>query len=353
MFIYLSTVELDGYTMDFDHKASCLRRINITGELDIVESGHRPQAGDVVAVKMSKINESYRSLDLEGADLVELEEGDVVLGVMGNRAGVKGYVGEAPQSISKGDTISFLGAGGLFGEFKGATKELDEPCEAEFLGYIGKEDEIVNMKDYGIETSDSLRDDAKIFAVTSSRMDAGKTTLTAKLIENLSQEYKVGSLKLTGSARERDRLKMLESGSEISLDFVDAGLPSTVDNPRDVQRAAKGLINQAFEDDLDFVIVEFGAGLISKYCVQEVLRDLEIRNNVFGIGAAGLDVVGAYGLENVLEDIGYELDFVSGPITDTEVGKDTIEDYVGVPALNSFHEGDMEEAAEIVSENLS
>ncbi|EHK02536.1 hypothetical protein HRED_04118, partial [Candidatus Haloredivivus sp. G17] len=92
---------------------------------------------------------------------------------------------------------------------------------------------------------------------------------------------------------------------------------------------------------------------LSKYCVQEVLRDLEIRNNVFGIGAAGLDVVGAYGLENVLEDIGYELDFVSGPITDTEVGKDTIEDYVGVPALNSFHEGDMEEAAEIVSENLS
>ncbi|EHK02501.1 hypothetical protein HRED_04248 [Candidatus Haloredivivus sp. G17] len=83
------------------------------------------------------------------------------------------------------------------------------------MGYIGKEDEIVNMKDYGIETSDSLRDDAKIFAVTSSRMDAGKTTLTAKLIENLSQEYKVGSLKLTGSARERDRLKMLESGSEI------------------------------------------------------------------------------------------------------------------------------------------
>lgn len=339
--------------MDFDYKASCLRRIELTEECEIVSSGHRPQAGDVVAMKISNVNESYRSLDLEGADLVELEEGDVVIGVLGNRAGVKGYVGEVPSKLSQGSKISFLGAGGLFGEFKGATKELDDPCEAEFLGYIGKTDEIINMKDYGVETSDSLRDDAKIFAVTSSRMDAGKTTLTAKLIEELSKEYKVGSLKLTGSARERDRLKMIDAGSKISLDFVDAGLPSTVDDPRDVQRAAKGLLNQAFDEDLDFVVIEFGAGIISKYCVQEVLRELEIRNQVFGIGAAALDVVGAYGLENILKDIGYELDFISGPITDTSVGKDTIEDYVGVPALNSFNEEDMERAAEIVSENFN
>lgn len=339
--------------MDFDYEASCLRRVGINDEFEIVKSGHRPQAGDVIAVKMSEINDSYSSLDLEGGNLVELEEGDIVIGVLGNRAGVKGYVGEVPQKISEGESVSFLGSGGLFGEFKGSTKELDEPCEAEFLGYIGKEDEIINMKDYGIETSDSLTEDAKIFAVVSSRMDAGKTTLATKLIESLSPEYKVGSLKLTGSARERDRLKMLESGSEISLDFVDAGLPSTVDDPRDVQRAAKGLINQAFEEDLDFVVVEFGAGLISKYCVKEVLRDLDIRNKVFGIGATSLDVVGAYGLQEVLGDIGYELDFVSGPITDTSVGKDTIEDYIGVAALNSFYEEDMEEAAEIVSNEFN
>ncbi|MEF8880836.1 MAG: hypothetical protein V5A72_03330 [Candidatus Nanohaloarchaea archaeon] len=338
--------------MEFDYKASCLRRVEFTEECETVYSGHRPQAGDLVAVRMTDINDSYHSLDLEGAELVELEEGDIVVGVLGNRAGVKGYVGEVPSRLSEDSTLSLLGAGGLFGEFQGATKELDDPCEAEFIGYIGKDGEILNMKDYGIDTSDSLRDDVKIFAVTSSRMDAGKTTLTSKLIERLSQEFDVGSLKLTGSARERDRLNMLDAGSEISLDFVDAGLPSTVDDPRDVQRAAKGLLNQAFKENLDFVVVEFGAGLISKYCVKEVLKDLEIKNQVFGIGAAALDVVGAYGLENILDDIGYDLDFVSGPITDTEVGKDTIEDNVGVPALNAFYENDMEKATNIVSRNF-
>ncbi len=338
--------------MDFDYKASCLRRIDLNSECEIVSSGHRPQTGDLVAVKITNVNDSYRSLDLQGGELVELSKGDVVVGVLGNRAGVKGYVGEVPSNISEGDELSFLGAGGLFGEFKGSTKELDKPCSAEFLGYVGKTDEIINMKDYGIETSDELRDDAKVFAVTSSRMDAGKTTLTAKLIEQLSQDYKVGSLKLTGSARERDRLKMLDSGSKVSLDFVDAGLPSTVDNPRDVERAAKGLINEAFEDDIDFVVVEFGAGLISKYCVREVLRDLEIKNKVFGIGAATLDVVGAYGLKEVLDDLGYELDFISGPITDTDVGKETIQDYVGVPALNAFNDNDVVRASRIVSENF-
>lgn len=340
--------------LEYDYKASSLKRIDLNEEkIDVKKSGHKPQTGDVIAVKITDVNSTYRELDLPGGDLVDLEEGDVVLGSFGNRAGVKGYIGDVPESIDKEGLISFLGSGGVFGDYKSSAKELEDPCTAEFIGYVSKGEEILNMRDYGVEGAEEVEVDADIVAVVASRMDAGKTTLATKMIEDLSEEYDIGSLKLTGSARERDRLNMLEAGSSISRDFVDAGLATTVDDPDTVISSAKGLINHAWrEEDLDFIVVEFGAGLISNYRVREVLKDLDVKESIFSVCAVTLDVMGAYGLKQVLEDLDYEISFISGPITDTTAGKDTIEDNVGVPALNAFHEDEMDEAQGLVGEKF-
>ena len=339
--------------MEFDHRASSLKQVEITDEAEIKYSGHKPQVGDVVAVKIQNVNDTYRELDLEGGELIELEEGDIVLGVLGNRSGVKGYIGKVPDKLEEDDTLSFLGSGGIFGEYISGAKELDEPCEAEFLGYLKEGENILNTRDFGIEGANEIEVDANLVAVVASRMDAGKTTLASKLIEELSKNYNVASLKLTGSARERDRLKMLESGSEASYDFVDAGIPSTVEDSEVVLSAAKGLVNQVWDDELDFVVIEFGAGLISNYGVKDVLRDLDIKENVFAVSGVSLDVMGAYGLKEVLNDLEYEVDFISGPITDTTVGRETVENHVGVPALNAFHEEEMDEAVEIISKKFN
>lgn len=337
----------------YDYKASCLKRLEFGKDVEIEYSGHRPQVGDVVAVKITDVNDTYRELDLEGGELVDLEEGYIVLGTFGNRAGVKGYIGEVPEKVKEGDTVSFLGSGGIFGDYKSSANELDDPCQAEFLGYVKNGEEVLNTKDYGIARSEDVDVDAKIIAVVASRMDAGKTTLATKMIEKMSEDYNVGSLKLTGSARERDRLNMYEAGSKVSLDFVDAGIPSTVEDPEMVISSAKGLINHAWqEENLDFIVVEFGAGLISNYRVREVMRDLDIKETIFSVTAVSLDVMGAYGLKKVLEEFDYEVDFVSGPITDTTAGKDTIEDHVGIPAYNALDEGEMDEAVELLSEKF-
>lgn len=338
--------------VEFDYRASSLKKLKLSDAADIEYSGHKPQVGDVVAVRIKNVNDTYNELDLEGGELVELEEGDVVLGVLGNRSGVKGYIGEVPEKLDEQDNLSFLGSGGLFGSYVSGAKELDDPCETDFLGYLKNGDNILNTRDFGIESSKEVNVDANLVAVVASRMDAGKTTLASRLIDELSEEYSVGSLKLTGSARERDRLKMLESGSEKSLDFVDAGLPSTVEDSEEVLSAAKGLINEVWSDELDFVVIEFGAGLISNYAVKDVLRDLDIKEDVFAIGGVSLDVMGAYGLKNILDDLEYDLDFISGPITDTTVGRETVENHVGVPALNAFHDEEMKEAVDMISEKF-
>ena len=338
---------------EYDYKASCLKRVDIDEKVNVEYSGHRPQSGDLIAVRVTDVNDTYSELDLEGGELVDLEEGDIVIGTFGNRAGVKGYIGDVPEKISEGDKISFLGSGGIFGEYKSSAKELQDPCEAEFLGYVRNRDEIKNMKHYGIEKADEVTEDANLVAVVASRMDAGKTTLATRLIENLSEDYKVGSLKLTGSARERDRLNMYEAGSKVSLDFVDAGIPTTVEDPQTVISASKGLINYAWrENDFDFIVVEFGAGLISNYRVKEVIRDLDVKKSIFSVCAVSLDVMGAYGLKEVLGDLDYKISFISGPITDTTAGKNTIEDNVGIPAYNAFKEDQLMRAVETVEEDF-
>lgn len=341
--------------MRYDYKASVLKRVDIgTEDPDVVESGHKPQTGDVIAVRIVRKRGDYGELDLPGGELVNLEEGDIVLGTFGNRAGVKGYIGHVPERIEPGDDVAFLGSGGLFGEYVSAAKGLGKPYVAEFLGYVADDGKVLNTMEYGVDRRDELDVDARVLPVVSTRMDAGKTTVASQLIEKLDERgYDVGSVKLTGSARERDRVKMYGAGSKISLDFVDAGLPSTVEEESKVVGAARGLIRAVWErEDLDVVVAELGAGLISNYHVQDVLSDLDIRNTVFTVASTALDVTGAYGMREILEDMDYELAFVAGPITDTTAGVDKVEDTVGVPALNAFRHEDVEKATDIVEEEL-
>ncbi len=341
--------------VEYDHRASVLKRLDIDGPTVSVEkSGHKPQSGDVIAVRITEKRGNYGEIDLPGGRLEDLEEGDIVLGAFGNRAGVKGYIGRVPERVEQGDEVYFIGSGGLFGEYISATKELGKPYKAAFLGYVARDDRILNTKEYGIEHVDDLEEGPMMVPVVATRMDAGKTTLASRLIEELGDRgYDVGSVKLTGSARERDRVSMYDSGSLVSLDFVDAGLPSTVEDPDEVIDAAKGLIHEAWEqEDLDFIVAEFGAGVISNYHVMDVLKDLDVRNTVFTIVSTALDVSGAYGLKKILQEQDYELDVVSGPITDTTAGVEKVEDSVGVPALNAFRDEDVDEAADIVEERF-
>lgn len=339
----------------YDYRASCLKRVDVPEEtVNVERSGHKPQTGDVIAVRITEERGNYGELDLPGGDLVSLEEGDVVLGTFGNRAGVKGYIGNVPERLEENGTVYFLGSGGIFGAFVSATKELGKPYKAEFLGYVVEDETVLNMKEYGIPKRAELAEGPRVLPVVATRMDAGKTTVAAKLIELLDERgYSVGSVKLTGSARERDRIAMYEAGSEVSLDFVDAGLPSTVEEADQVIGAARGLIHEAWNrEELDLIVAEFGAGVISNYRVQDVLKDLDIRRSVFSVASVALDVAGAYGLKKILQEIDYRIDFVSGPITDTTAGVEKVEDTVGVPALNAFRSAEMEEAVDIVEERL-
>lgn len=340
--------------VNYSYRGSCLKTIDLPEEeVEVVESGHKPETGDVVAVRIVEKSGDYGELDMEGAETVDLKEGDVVLGAFGNRAGLKGYVGEVPSEIRTGDRVEFIGAGGLFAEFKSATAEYDDPYEAEFLGYVEMDDKLLNTENFGVEPAEEVQESLPIVAVVATRMEAGKTTLASNVIEELTDRgYAVGALKLTGSTRERDRVSMFDSGAEQSYDFVDAGLVSTVTEARDVVRSAKGLINEVSTLDIDLIVVEFGAGLVSNYNVANVLRDLEVRENIDALCGVAITAAGAFGLREELDRMYYTPISISGPITDTTAGRHTTESFAGLPAYNAFRDDDVEQLTDLLETQL-
>ncbi|MFB6282488.1 MAG: hypothetical protein ABEK59_00945 [Halobacteria archaeon] len=340
--------------MSYDYQASCTKTLEFEGsEVEFVDSSHRPEHGDVVAVKVKELQGDYTELDMEGAETVELSEGDVFIGAFGNRSALKGYVGEVPDKVSVGQELALIGAGGIVGDYISKTNEYGPPVVLEFLGYVEKDGSLLNTEAHGVRPAERIENDVPTLAVVATRMEAGKTTLASNIIGQLDDEgYDVASLKLTGSGNERDRMSMFEAGSEVSHDFVDAGLVTTVTERRDVVSRARALISEVSGVDVDVLVVEFGAGLISPYGGATVMRDMEVRTAIDAVVGVAITVPGAEGLRRELDGMYYDLLSISGPITDTSTGQRKTEEVVGLPSYNAFDEDDVEELTGLVKHQL-
>ncbi|MEZ5073324.1 MAG: hypothetical protein R2691_00610 [Solirubrobacterales bacterium] len=96
-------------------------------------------------------------------------------------------------------------------------------------------------------------------------MDAGKTVAAVAIVRELeAMGLRVAGAKLTGVGRVRDILAMRDAGADSVLDFVDAGLPSTVVPAADYERAL-AIKAQARREHLDVVVAEAGASPLEPY----------------------------------------------------------------------------------------
>lgn len=341
--------------MNYDYKASCIKAISFDEEkVTTIDSSHLPEQGDVVCARFTEINEHYNHVNTKGAETKKLEEGNVVVGALGNRAALKGYVGEVPETpLEQGDELAYIGEGGIFADYVDRTEDLGPPCMAEFIGYVEMDGELLNTEEYGVDPVTDINVDVPTVVVVGTRMEVGKTTLAANVIGELTDRgYRVGSLKLTGSGNERDRVKMFDFGSVKSMDFVDAGLVTTVTEAREVVKRGKGLIQEMDNLDIDVLFIEFGAGFISPYHASDIMSSMDVRQTIDEVLGVAVTILGADGLRRELEDMYYEPLSISGPITDTKTGCRKTEGVVGLPTYNAFDDEEMSELTDLLVERL-
>ncbi len=347
--------------LEADKIGSATSPLNLKKKVAVINENDVPKAGDVVVVRALSESVTYGNLELPNGRLAKINHGDVLLGVLGKRRALKGFVGDVPNSVKTGDKLHLLNMGGVIGICKGHHSSLSDAIEVEVLGIAVRDlgfenadfgfDEnqrpktkdqkpnILNIADNALKPTDFLKESAPIVVIAGTCMNSGKTVAATEIIKQAHHAgLKVCGAKMSGVAALRDTLNMEDHGAFATASFLDCGLPSTVD-VENLASVAKAILNHLNSFEPDLIVVELGDGIVGGYAVDSVLRDFEIKQAISSFVFCAGDYVGVVGGMAVLQNLGIEIDVIAGSVTDSQMGEDFVEQNYHLKAGNARRDG--------------
>jgi hypothetical protein len=327
-------------SIEADKIGSATSPLRLSRSLKVGPQNGVPRAGDVVVVRVLTDNATYNMLELPTGRLAKVNPGDVVVGVLGRRRALKGFVGDVPETIKAGDVLHLLNLGGVIGKCSGHHSSLNDAIQVEVIGLAtNDEGQLINIGDVALPLRERLGTSAPMVVIAGACMNSGKTYAATELIQlGTRAGWKVAAAKLSGVACLRDTLNMSDHGAIATASFLDCGLPSTVDMA-DLAPVAKAVIARLNDSNPDLIVVELGDGILGGYSVESVFEDEEIRAAMTALIFCASDYVGAWGGIELFRRRGIEVDLVAGSVTDSKMGEDYIEREFKVPAANVRRNG--------------
>ncbi|HEU4796895.1 MAG TPA: hypothetical protein VFT02_14765 [Pyrinomonadaceae bacterium] len=325
---------------EVDKIGSATSPLGLTKTVALVSSTDFPTAGDVVVVRALTDSATYNLLELPTGRLAKINPGDLLLGVLGRRRALKGFVGDVPQTVKSGDRLHLLNMGGVIGRCTGHHSSLSDAIELEVIGLACDEDgAVLNIGDACLPSRTRLGETAPIVMIAGTCMNSGKTVAATELIKQATRSgLKVAAGKLSGVACLRDTLNMADHGAIATASFLDCGLPSTVD-VEDLAPTAKAIVAKLNEANPDLIVIELGDGILGGYSVDTIFADRELLEATAALVFCASDYVGAWGGIELLRRRGVAVDVISGSVTDSRMGEDYIKEQFHVPAANARREG--------------
>ena len=331
--------------------SSIVKNANLNREVEISQD-IECKIGAILAVKIINANTKYNVLELESGRMCILNDGDVIPVALGNRFASRGMCGFAPESLFTGDQIDILNLGGVAGICKDYNHSIGKPVRGIVLGAITKNGKNLMLENIAsINPATKLESKIPLITIIGTGMDSGKTTVGSLIVQMLaSMGKKVGVAKLSGVGAMRDVYRMIDYGAVKGLSFVDAGIPSTcIEDKNLVIKVAKGVINELAKDALDVIFIEFGDGLYGKYCVEDLLQDVEIRSAISLSIMCASDIPGALKLWEDCNEIGIKPALLSGPVTDNLAGIEILKDRIKIEAFNALKGTSVNAVVEILN----
>jgi hypothetical protein len=327
--------------VEADKIGSVVSKLGLQRTLAVVGGRRRARVGDVVAVRALTDSATYNQLELPTGRLAKINPGDVIVGALGSRRALKGFVGDVPEESGAGERLHLLNMGGVIGCCKGHHSSLSDAIEVEVLGFVvGEDGEARNIADAALPLRESLPEGcAPLVIVAGACMNSGKTFAATEVVRQATRAgMRVAAAKLSGVAALRDTLNMADHGAVATASFLDCGLPSTV-GVGDLAPVAKAIIARLNESSPDLVVIELGDGILGGYSVESVFDDEELRAATAAIIFCASDYVGAWGGVELLRRRGIGVDVLAGSVTDSQMGEDYITREMGVPAGNAKRDG--------------
>ena len=327
--------------VDVDKIGSATSPLGLSKTVGIITSTSSPRAGDVVVVRALTDSATYNMLELPTGRLAKINPGDLLIGVLGRRRALKGFVGDVPATVQAGDELHLLNMGGVIGCCTGHHSSLGDAIKLEVKGLVCDETgRVLNIANAGLPLKANLEETAPIVMIAGTSMNSGKTYAATELIKQATRAgLKVAAGKLSGVACLRDTLNMADHGAALTASFLDCGLPSTVD-VEDLAPMAKTIIARLNEVNPDLIVIELGDGILGGYSVDTVFADAELLDATAALVFCASDYVGAWGGIELLRRRGVEVDVISGSVTDARMGSDYIKTQFNVPAANARREGE-------------
>jgi hypothetical protein len=328
------------HIIDVDKIGSATSPLNLGRSVAVVPDSAQPRAGDVIVVRALTDSATYNMLELPTGRLAKINPGDLLIGVLGRRRALKGFVGDVPLGVNAGDQLHLLNMGGVIGSCTGHHSSLSDAIQVKVIGLASDEQgRVLNIADAALTPRTALGETAPLLIIAGTCMNSGKTYAATELIKQATRAgLRVAGAKLSGIACLRDTLNMADHGAIAIASFLDCGLPSTV-GATNLADVAKTIISRLNESSPDLIVIELGDGLLGGYSVESVFADLELRDATAGLVFCASDYVGAWGGIELLRRRGIEIDVIAGSVTDSQMGQDFIEKEFGVPAANARRDG--------------
>jgi len=326
---------------------SLTRRSDLATEpYEIARLGQEHWAtGDFVMGEITGPRNRLLQFELASGRMVQALRKDRVIGAFGNRAATLEAAGSW-RDIS-GVAMHAMTSAGLFGAVTSLSTLIAPVTKLDYIGHIVRNGEKVCMSDFTIGNSGKFNVPTVLLVGTS--MSSGKTTTGRLVIHELERMgKKVIGAKLTGAGRYRDILSFRDAGASDVFDFVDAGLPSTVE-PEDVFRQAiRPLLNHIDSLKPDFLVVEAGASPLEPYNGTAAIEELGDKN----IRCKILCAFDPYAVIGVEKAFGLIPDLVTGPATSTSAAIDLVRKLSGVEGLNVMDPESLPQLREVLRRTL-
>ncbi len=286
--------------------------------------------GDFVVCRVSgERNRLYRCETKTGR-MTDLVRGDLLVGALGRRAATLEGVGDW-RATGPELELEALTSAGLLGKSTSISPMFPNLMHMHYLGHVLRDGRKVAMKDFVIPAAPRALDIPVVLLIGTS-MSSGKTTAGRVIIRALKyMGLNVAAAKLTGSARYRDILQFRDAGASYVVDFVDAGLPSTVCAEATYREAFDLMVSKVAAHNADVLVAESGASPLEPYNGATVVRELADKTRFTVLCAS--DPHAVLGVQTAFGP-GLKASIVSGPAANTSAAADLVTQLCGLDSIN-------------------
>ena len=149
--------------LDVDKIGSATSPLNLSRTVGVTLSSEFPRAGDVVVVRALTDSATYNMLELPSGRLAKINPGDLLIGVLGRRRALKGFVGDVPETVNAGDKLHLLNMGGVIGYCTGHHSSLSDAISVEVIGLVSDASgRICNIADAALPERTTLGETSRL-----------------------------------------------------------------------------------------------------------------------------------------------------------------------------------------------